>query len=80
MKCEICGRRAESRFCELHKKAEENLREKYKEWKKAMNICWEEYLREVLKNPMTGLWVKEVARVLLASPEGKETSSTQKKV
>ncbi|KYH41386.1 MAG: hypothetical protein AYL32_005870 [Candidatus Bathyarchaeota archaeon B26-2] len=80
MKCEICGRRAESRFCELHKRAQENLREKYEEWKRAMDITWEEYLREVLKNPLTGLWVKEVARILLASSEEKEAPSMQEKV
>ncbi len=65
MKCEICGRDAESEFCELHMRAHENLRERYEAWRSAMDIGWREYLEEVLKNPYTGLWVKEVAQHLL---------------
>jgi len=66
MKCEICGREANSQFCELHKTAHENLLEKFEAWKKALNLTWTEYLNEVLRNPDAGLWVKEVAKHLLS--------------
>lgn len=72
MRCEICGREAESRFCELHKKAYENLLEKYEVWKRAMGIDWTEYLNKILKNPNTGLWVKEIADKLLSSEQSEE--------
>ncbi|MFQ6095804.1 MAG: hypothetical protein ACE5NN_06640 [Candidatus Bathyarchaeia archaeon] len=66
MTCEICGREAASRFCELHETAHKNLLERYEDWKKALNITWTEYLNEVLKNPNTGVWAKEVAQRLLS--------------
>jgi hypothetical protein len=50
----------------LHLKAYENLQEKFLEWKKASNIEWENYLQEVAKNPLTGVWAKEVAESLLS--------------
>jgi len=46
-------------------KAYENLKLKYNEWREAMEISWEEYLRQIINNPLTGLWAKEVAQVLL---------------
>jgi len=72
MTCEICGREASSRFCDLHKKAYENLVEKYEIWKKASKITWTEYLNEILRNPNTGLWVREVAQQLLSTGSPKE--------
>jgi len=46
-------------------------------WRKASNIEWEAYLKEVAKNPLTGTWVKEVAENLLAQ---KEKESTERNV
>ncbi len=72
MKCEICGREANSQFCEFHKKAYENLVEKYEAWNKALKITWTEYLKEILRNPNAGLWVKEVAKQMLSHESPKE--------
>ena len=66
MKCEICGRKAESRFCEFHEMAYKNLLRVYDQWREAMDISWERYLHEILKNPNTGIWVKEVAKKLIS--------------
>jgi len=73
LKCEVCGREAESRFCEAHEMAYRNLKGKYEEWRSAMDITWEDYLREVLKNPLTGVWVKEVAEHLLSKSESPDS-------
>jgi hypothetical protein len=44
---------------------------KYDVWKKALDISWKEYLSEIVKNPFTGEWAKEVAEYLNKSGEGK---------
>ncbi len=67
MACEICGRKADSRYCELHEQAYANLVKNYDAWKKAMSTSWLEYLKEIQKNPLAGVWVREVAENLLAS-------------
>lgn len=70
MKCVICGREAgEKGYCELHAKAYESIDKKYHEWKKALEISWKEYLSEIVKNPLTGEWAKEVAEHLIESGE-----------
>ena len=70
MKCKICGKEAVSGYCELHERAYKNLMEKYEVWKKALDISWKDYLREVAKNSYTGSWVKEVAEQLMKSEGG----------
>ena len=67
LKCKICGKEAVSGYCELHERAYKNLMEKYEVWKKALDISWKDYLREVAKNAYTGSWVKEVAEQLMKS-------------
>lgn len=52
-------------YCELHAKAYENIIKRYDIWKKALNITWNDYLNEILKNPLTGVSTKEVAQRLL---------------
>jgi hypothetical protein len=42
-----------------------NIMASYKEWKKALNISWKEYLSEIAKNPLAGEWPKEVAQHLM---------------
>ena len=76
MKCKICGREAESEFCELHEQAHANLQRNYGAWKKAINISWTEYLREIRNNPYAGVWVKEVAQNLLAAKPPQEQNGT----
>lgn len=68
MKCVVCGRDAgEKGYCELHLKAYENIVKNYDVWKKALEISWKGYLSEVVKNPLTGEWAKEVAEYLIKS-------------
>ena len=70
MKCKVCSREAQtqplSKYCELHDKAYENLQKKFEVWKNASNIEWRNYLREVARNPLTGIWAREVAENLLS--------------
>lgn len=67
MKCSICGGEAVDKYCELHEKAYKNLAKKYDVWKNALEISWKKYLSEVVKNPYTGAWAKEVAEHLIKS-------------
>ena len=73
MKCNVCSREAQvqpqSKYCELHQKAYENIQKKFEAWKKASNVEWKEYLTEVAKNPLTGMWAREVAESLLSWKE-----------
>ena len=66
--CAICMKPAADGqvLCPYHQKAYVNLREKCENWKKALGISWEEYLRVVLKNPNSGDWVKELCGYLLS--------------
>jgi hypothetical protein len=43
--------------------------QKFETWKNAAGVTWEQYLNELLKNPFTGVWAKEVARQLLKDGE-----------
>jgi len=65
MKCKICNREAVEKYCELHERAYRNIVQKYDDWKRAIDISWKEYLNEILKNPYTGSWAKEVAERLM---------------
>jgi len=77
LKCVICSRETDKKsYCELHAKAYENINKKYDEWKKALEISWKEYLSEIVKNPLTGEWAKEVAEHLIKS--GEKQSVTQR--
>jgi len=70
LKCKICSKEAaENGYCELHAKAYEIIVKKYERWRKALEISWKEYLSEIVKNPLTGEWSKEVAEHLLKSGE-----------
>ena len=66
MKCRICNKEAVEKYCELHEKAYRSIVQNYDDWKRAMDISWKEYLNEVLKNPYTGSWAKEVAENLIS--------------
>jgi hypothetical protein len=70
MKCKICNRDAQQQgFCILHWKAHQNLLEKYAIWQKAKPISHCEYLAEIQKNSLTGVWAKEVAKHLIEEEE-----------
>jgi hypothetical protein len=75
LNCRICSREAiKSGYCELHIKAYENITRKYKIWMNALEISWKEYLSEIVKNPLTGEWSKEVAEHLLKNGEQQNVS------
>jgi hypothetical protein len=70
VKCVLCDREAVAGdYCTLHSKACENLTNSYGKWKKALNICWKEYLSEIVMNPLTGQWAKDVAQHLIKTGE-----------
>jgi hypothetical protein len=45
----------------LHAKAYENIVRSYDQWRAALLIPWKEYLSQIVNNPLTGEWAKEVA-------------------
>ncbi len=65
MKCKLCDKKANGEYCRFHKRAYDNILDKYALWKSTMKISWIEYLREVIKNKYSGSWVKDVAEDLL---------------
>jgi hypothetical protein len=67
-KCKICNKETSEKdeYCELHAKAYKNIIKKYDIWKKALNIAWNNYLNEILKNPLTGVSAQEVAQQLFS--------------
>ncbi len=66
MKCAVCDREAvENSYCDLHARAYESVLKMYDAWRKALDISWKEYLSEIVKNPLTGQWAKEVAEYLM---------------
>ena len=69
MKCKVCGKEAKNKYCELHEKAYTSIMEKFEIWKNAAGLSWEQYLNELVKNPFTGTWAKEVAEQLLKDKE-----------
>ncbi len=66
MSCKICNRPIkEDDYCSLHLKAYQNICLKFDVWKKASEVSWEDYLVEISKNSLTGVWAKEVAKHLI---------------
>jgi len=55
-------------------KAYESITKKYDLWKKALEISWKEYLSEIVKNPLTGEWAKQVAEYLIKSGESQNVT------
>jgi hypothetical protein len=70
MKCRACSRNAgEKDFCPLHSRAHENTLQAYCVWRKGLKIPWQDYLRRIKENPLTGIWAKEVAEYLTNKEE-----------
>jgi hypothetical protein len=57
------------KYCELHENAYRNIVQKYDYWRRAMDISWEKYLKEIVKNSSTGSWAKEIAEQLLKNKD-----------
>jgi hypothetical protein len=53
----------------LHTKAYEIVVKKYDVWKNALELSWKEYLSEIVNNPLTGEWAREVAVHLIKNEE-----------
>jgi hypothetical protein len=69
LQCKVCSRETQNKYCELHEKAYTNIMQKFETWRNAAGVSWEQYLNELLKNPFTGTWTKEVAEHLLKDKE-----------
>jgi hypothetical protein len=48
----------------FHERAHENIQRSYAVWKKGLNIAWEDYLKEIKQNCLTGEWARQVAEYL----------------
>jgi len=66
MSCPICGEVSIGKegFCVDHESAHKNLLTAFDDWKKALDITWENYLERISKNDNAGIWAKEVAEHL----------------
>ncbi len=65
--CPICLRPSDNsaeNFCKYHKWAYESLKRVFQEWTRAINISWEDYLREIGSLDTTGRWVLDVIEYL----------------
>ena len=49
----------------MHSKAYRYILDKFRVWESALNVSWREYLIEIQKNSLTGVWAKEVAEYLI---------------
>jgi hypothetical protein len=66
VKCRLCEREAEDGFCRYHREAKANLEGAYQYWVEAYGTLGrQDYLRRVARNPETGVWAAEVARMML---------------
>jgi len=70
--CKLCSREVHKNgFCLFHSKAYQNILEKFRIWEAASNVSWMEYLVEIQKNSLTGVWAKEVAKYLIEEEDQK---------
>jgi hypothetical protein len=70
--CKLCCREAtENSLCELHLRSYKNVVLKFRVWEAASNVSWMEYLVEIQKNSLTGVWAKEVAKYLIEEEDQK---------
>ena len=65
MRCVICGRQTDERYCHLHDRARKNLVQGYEVWKHALDIDWLDYLKRVAGNQSTGKWAVDVCQDIL---------------
>lgn len=66
MKCLLCEREALPELCRHHEAGLRAVEAGYEGWRRAYGaLSWEGYLEMVVKNPETGAWASEAARLLL---------------
>jgi hypothetical protein len=71
VKCKVCSRDAvDDGFCALHLRAYRSVLEKFDVWRRASGLVWMEYLVEIQKNSLTGVWAKEVVEHLIKDENG----------
>lgn len=67
MNCRLCERNTDSELCAYHARARREVEAAYKAWKEAYGgLTWNDYLNRVIRNPETGQWAIEVAKLMLA--------------
>lgn len=67
MNCRLCERETDSELCAYHARARTEVETAYKSWNEAYSVlAWHEYLNRVIRNPETGQWAIEVAKLMLA--------------
>jgi len=70
VKCKICDKESgEEELCLMHLKTCAKVFQGYEVWKKGLRISWEDYLRRIRDNSLTGKWAKEVAEYLINKEE-----------
>jgi hypothetical protein len=60
----------------LHEKAHKKILQAYAFWRKGLKISWEDYLRRIRENSLTGAWAKEVADYLISKEERKHVKKS----
>ena len=65
MKCRICKREAVADLCRYHEETRLKVKAGYHLWAEAYGeMEWSSYLDKVKRNPRTGQWAKEIAKML----------------
>ena len=79
MKCKVCSREVKDEgFCKLHLKANKNIYEKFGIWQRACDVSWSQYLVEIQKNSLTGVWAKDVLKYLIEEANKDDSKNKEK--
>lgn len=65
--CAACGAPSGGSLCARHAKAARKIESHFATWRERAGVEWEEYLRLVSENDLSGTWIKEAAEYLLRS-------------
>uniref|UniRef100_A0A7C3F520 Uncharacterized protein n=1 Tax=Candidatus Methanomethylicus mesodigestus TaxID=1867258 RepID=A0A7C3F520_9CREN len=65
--CAVCGAPSGGSLCARHSKAARKIEAHFATWRERAGVEWEEYLRLVSENDLSGAWIKETAEYLLRS-------------
>ena len=79
MKCKVCSREVKDEgFCTLHLKAFKNIYAKFGVWQRACDVSWSQYLVEIQKNSLTGVWAKDVLKYLIEEANKDDSKNKEK--
>ncbi len=73
MQCQICYRKADNKYCPLHNSAYTNIVQAYSKWNSSKIITWTDFLKKVIDNSNSGLWVIDVCKHLLSKEQLKSS-------